>query len=59
MTKNDAILNRQGMALFNFMRMKHQNDKRIGDLTVDDFIEICVFLAELKAEANNGEHNGK
>jgi hypothetical protein len=48
MTKNDAISNRQGIALFNFWLNKHQNDKRIGDLTVEDFIEICAFLAELK-----------
>jgi hypothetical protein len=48
MTDNDAILNRQGIALFNLWMNKHQNDKRIGDLTVEDFIEICAFLAELK-----------
>jgi hypothetical protein len=54
MTKDIAILNRQGMALFNFMRMKHQNDKRIGDLTVDDFIEMCKFLTETENKnANN------
>jgi hypothetical protein len=50
MTKNTAVLNRQWEALFNFMSMKHQNDKHVGDLTVRDFIEICVFLAELEIE---------
>jgi hypothetical protein len=49
-----AVLNRQGTALFNFMSMKHQNDKRIGDLTIRDFIEMIAFLTEV--EANNGSN---
>jgi hypothetical protein len=50
MTKNTAILNRQGMALFNFMSMKHQNDKHIGDLTIGDFVEMIAFLTEMEAD---------
>jgi hypothetical protein len=50
MTKNTAILNRQGTALFNYMTMKHQNDKHIGDLTVGDFIEMVAFLAEMETK---------
>jgi hypothetical protein len=46
MTKNIALLERQGIALFNFLSMKHQNDKHVGDLTVKDFIEMCQFLTE-------------
>jgi hypothetical protein len=54
MTKNTAVLNRQGEALFNFWLNKHQNDKHIGDLTVKDFIEMSEFLATL--EANNANN---
>jgi hypothetical protein len=50
MTKNTALLERQGIALFNFMSMKHQNDKHIGDLAMKDFVEMCTFLAELEVE---------
>jgi hypothetical protein len=50
MTTNTAILNRQGEALFNFMSIKHQNDKKIGELTVKDFLEMCEFLAELEVD---------
>jgi membrane-associated HD superfamily phosphohydrolase len=48
---NTAVLNRQGEALFNFMSMKHQNDKHIGDLTIGDFIEMCEALARIKKTA--------
>jgi hypothetical protein len=41
-------LNRQAIALFNFWSMKNQNDKKIGELTPRDFIEMCEFLAELE-----------
>jgi hypothetical protein len=50
MTKNVALLERQGIALFNFLSMKHQNDKHVGDLTVGDFIEMVAFLAESEVE---------
>lgn len=46
-------LNRQAIALFNFMSMKHQNDKHIGDLTLGDFYEICEFLERLETENAN------
>jgi hypothetical protein len=52
MEKNIAVLNRQALALFNFWSMKKQNDKRIGDLTMQDFIEMVKFLAE--TEVKNG-----
>jgi hypothetical protein len=48
MTKNIALLERQGTILFNFMSMKQQNDKHIGDLTIEDFIEMIAFLAEME-----------
>jgi hypothetical protein len=50
MEKDNATLSRQGMSLFNFWASKKQNDKKIGDLTVQDFIEMCAFLAELGDE---------
>jgi hypothetical protein len=47
-------LNRQALALFNFWSMKRQNDKKIGELTSGDFVELCEFLSELEADdANN------
>jgi hypothetical protein len=54
MNVNTAVLNRQALALFNFWLKKQQKDKCIGDLTVNDFIEMCKFLAEL--EANNANN---
>jgi hypothetical protein len=48
MEKDTATLSRQGTALFNFMGMKHQNDKHIGDLTIGDFVEMVAFLAEME-----------
>jgi hypothetical protein len=50
MKKNIAVLNRQGIALFNFMSMKHLNNKRIGELTIGDFVEICAFLEQSQME---------
>jgi hypothetical protein len=50
MGTDNATLSRQGMALFNFMSMKHQNNKHIGDLTVGDFIEMVAFLAEMETQ---------
>lgn len=47
-------LNRQALALFNWLGIKHQNDKRIGDLTIGDFFEICEFLNDMETKnANN------
>jgi hypothetical protein len=45
-------LNRQALALFNFWSMKHQNDKRIGELTFGDFVELCIFLMEVENGSN-------
>jgi hypothetical protein len=45
-----AVLNRQALALFNFWLKKRQNDKRIGDLSIGDFIEMCEVLAMAKIE---------
>jgi hypothetical protein len=50
METDNATLSRQGTALFNYMSMKHQNDKHIGDLTVGDFIEMVAFLTEMEAK---------
>jgi hypothetical protein len=46
MGKCIAALSRQGTILFNFWLRKQSNDKRIGDLTMQDFIEMVAFLAE-------------
>jgi hypothetical protein len=50
MNIDTAVLNRQGMTLFNYMSMKHQNGKRIGDLTIGDFVEMIAFLAEMETK---------
>jgi hypothetical protein len=57
MTENTALLKRQGTALLNFMSMKRQNDRPIGDLTLGDFVEskiseaeMIAFLAELESD---------
>jgi hypothetical protein len=50
MMKNTALLERQGMALFNFWLKKQPKNKRIGDLTIGDFVEICAFLVKTKLE---------
>jgi hypothetical protein len=50
METDTAVVNSQGTALFNFMSMKHQNDKRVGELTIGDFFEMAAFLAELEIE---------
>ncbi|GHU18120.1 hypothetical protein FACS189472_05970 [Alphaproteobacteria bacterium] len=55
MTIDTALLKRKTLALFNFVSMKHQNDKHIGDLTIGDFLEICEFLAELDNENSEAE----
>lgn len=53
MTDNTAFLKRQTLALFNFLSMKHKNDKRIGDLSVKDVMEIVKFLSEEVCYAKN------
>ncbi|GHU19927.1 hypothetical protein FACS189472_10430 [Alphaproteobacteria bacterium] len=51
MTTDTALLKRKALALFNFVSMKQENDKRIGDLTIGDFLEMCGVLSE--SEDNN------
>ena len=53
MTDNTAFLKRQTLAFFNFLSMKHKNDKRIGDLSVNDVMEIVKFLSEEVCHAKN------
>jgi hypothetical protein len=52
MTKNTALLERQAIALFNFMSMTQNKNKRIGDLTLGDFFELCELLTEVDNAAN-------
>jgi hypothetical protein len=52
MTKNDAILNRNALLLFNFWSMTQNKNKRIGDLTVGDFFELCTLLTEVENARN-------
>jgi DNA-binding Xre family transcriptional regulator len=49
---NDAVLNRQALVLFNFWLKKRQNDRRIGDLTIGDFVEMCEVLTTAKIKKN-------
>jgi putative lipase involved disintegration of autophagic bodies len=44
MTENTAVANRHALALFNFMSKKQKNDKRIGELTLGDFVEMCELI---------------
>ncbi|GHU19177.1 hypothetical protein FACS189472_08590 [Alphaproteobacteria bacterium] len=55
MTTDTALLKRKTLALFNFVSMKHQNNKHIGDLTIGDFLEMCGFLAELDEKDSEAE----
>jgi hypothetical protein len=55
MTGNTAPVRRNALILFNFMGMKQRNDKRIGDLTVGDFIEMCEILGGDNSNENQKE----
>jgi hypothetical protein len=44
MIKNNALLKRQAIVLFNFWLKKQQNDKRVGDLSFEDFVEMCELI---------------
>jgi hypothetical protein len=55
METDTALLKRKGEILFKFWSMKHQNDRRIGDLTLGDFIEMIAFLNQVE---NNHEQSG-
>jgi hypothetical protein len=52
METDTVVLNRQALLLFNFLANKKQNDRRIGDLTIGDFFELCEILEESKNAAN-------
>jgi hypothetical protein len=52
MGKNIALLKRQTLALFNFWSATRNKNKRIGDLTIGDFYELCKLLEEVKNAAN-------
>jgi hypothetical protein len=52
METDTATLSRQALLLFNFLANKKQNDKRIGDLTIGDFFELCEILKETKNAAD-------
>jgi hypothetical protein len=56
MTNDIAVTNRQGMVLSNFMRTRYGCEKRIGDLTFGDIIEICEFLNIFVKEKNDTFH---
>jgi hypothetical protein len=50
METNVALLKRKGGILFKFWSMKRQNDRRIGDLTLGDFMEMIAFLNKSSGE---------
>jgi hypothetical protein len=56
MNNDIAMINRQGMILSNFMRIRYGCDKRIGNLTLGDIIEICEFLNTLKKRGDECEY---
>ena len=43
----------KAMALFNFLSMKHKNDKQIGEFSVKDIMEIVEFLINGESHAGN------
>ena len=43
----------KAMALFNFLSMNHEKNKRIGELSVKDVIEIVEFLTTGGSNAKN------
>jgi hypothetical protein len=59
MEKNTAAVRRRALALFNFMGAKQQNNKRIGDLTLGDFVEMCRFLTAIEPENQASEPQPK
>jgi hypothetical protein len=56
MNNDIAIINRQGMILSNFIRIRFGCNRRIGDLTLGDIIEICEFLNTLKKSGGEDEY---
>lgn len=53
MNLNNALLKRQAIALFNFLGMKHENTKHIGELSIGDLMELVKFLEEIKGVASH------
>jgi hypothetical protein len=53
METDTATLSRQALLLSNFWANKKQNDKRIGDFTIGDFVEMVAFLAEMETQHEN------
>lgn len=53
MTDNTALLQRKALALFNFLSNKHLNDKKIGELSLQDIQEIVEFLMNEKSHGAN------
>ena len=43
----------KAMALFNFLSMHHEKNKRIGELSVKDVLEIVEFLTAGGSNAKN------
>ena len=43
----------KAMSLFNFFLEKYENDKRVGELSVLDFMEMAKFLNEEFGNAEN------
>ena len=43
----------KAMALFNFLSMKHKNDKRVGEFSLYDLIEMVQFLTDGDSDAEN------
>lgn len=47
MTEEGKIL-RRAEAIFNFLLKKQRHDKQIGELKMQDFFELCVFLSDIE-----------
>jgi hypothetical protein len=44
MNINNAVVNRQALALFNFWLKKQPKNKHIGDLTFAEFVDMCEII---------------
>lgn len=57
MTEQGKIIKR-AEAIFNFLLKKQRHDRTVGDLKMQDFLEICLFLSdlEIKLEMKNGNY---
>ena len=43
----------KAMALFNFLSMHHEKNKRIGELSVKDVLEMVQFLTDGGSDAED------